>query len=65
VTVLNTGSTKQYADGWQQVFGDKKKAKVTKQAMKRTTKTKPPKRTAKAMSQAAGKGTTAKSTKRK
>lgn len=50
MTVLHTGSTQKFADGWQKVFGDKKKAKATKEAMKRTAKTKPPKRVAKAAS---------------
>jgi hypothetical protein len=46
VTVLHTGSTKEYSENWQQIFGNQK----TKSAAKRTSKTKPPKRTARAKS---------------
>lgn len=44
MTVLHTGSTKDYSENWQAIFGDKK----AKSAAKRTSKTKPTKRAARA-----------------
>ncbi len=46
MTVLHTGSTKDYSENWQLIFGDKKATS----AAKRTSKAKPPKRVARAKS---------------